>query len=89
MKMILLNKELKVLYDQEYKLYSEASSKQNYEIHNPELRKFLEDTMTQENISINYVTENIIVEDNNRSVIRKNMIWIICGLIFLLFKMCS
>ena len=56
-KMILLNKELKILYDQEYKLYSEAASKQNYEIQNHELRKFLEDTKVQEDVSVNIVTE--------------------------------
>ena len=68
-KMILLNKELKVLYDQEYKLYSEAASKQNYEIQNHELRKFLEDTKVQEDVSVNIVTDKIIEAEERKSKI--------------------
>lgn len=37
MKMVLLNKSLKELYDAEHRLYVASESKQNYEITNPDL----------------------------------------------------
>ena len=73
-KMILLNKELRAIYDDEYKLYYEAASKEKYEIQNHELRKFLEDTKVQEDISVNYVTDKIVEEDECRSKFRKSII---------------
>ena len=87
-KMILLNKELRVLYDNEYKLYSEAVSKENYEIQNCDLRKFLEDTKSQEEISVNFVTNEIFEEEENSSKFKKSIIWAIIGILLLCLSKC-
>ena len=87
-KMILLNKELRVLYDNEYKLYSEAVSKDNYEIQNCDLRKFLEDTKSQEEISVNFVTNEIFEEEENSSKFKKSIIWAIIGILLLCLSKC-
>lgn len=87
-KMILLNKELRVLYDNEYKLYSVAASKENYEIQNCDLRKFLEDTKSQEEISVNFVTDEIIEEEENSSKLKKSIIWAIIGILLLCLSKC-
>ena len=86
--MILLNKELRVLYDNEYKLYSEAVSKENYEIQNCDLRKFLEDTKSQEEISVNFVTNEIFEEEENSSKFKKSIIWAIIGILLLCLSKC-
>ncbi len=87
-KMILLNKELRVLYDNEYILYSVASSKENYEIQNCDLRKFLEDTKSHEEISVNFVTDEVFEEKENSSKFKKSIIWAIIGILLLCLSKC-
>lgn len=87
-KMILLNKELRVLYDNEYILYSVAPSKENYVIQNCDLRKFLEDTKSQEEISVNFVTDEIFEEKENSSKYKKSIIWAIIGILLLCLSKC-
>lgn len=87
-KMVLLNKELRVIYDNEYKLYFEAASKENYEIQNHELRKFLEDTKVQEDISVNFVTDKKVEENECRSKFKKSIIWAIIGVTLLFLSKC-
>lgn len=88
-KMVLLNKELKCLYDKEYDLYSKSDTKHGYTIKDSELIKFYETTSLQEEIGTNFDTAEIVDGIDKSSRFKRTIIWTIIGLVSLCVIKCA
>lgn len=87
-KMVLLNKELKKLYDIEYEMYSKSDAKKDYIIQNDELKNFLESIRQQEEVSVHFETEKLVKETKKSERYKKLLLWIIIAITLFLIKKC-
>lgn len=87
-RMVLLNKELKKLYDIEYEMYSKSDAKQDYIIKNEELNNFLESIKQQEEVSVHFETEKLVKETKKSERYKKLLLWIIIAITLFLIKKC-
>ena len=87
-KMVLLNKELKKLYDIEYEMYSKSDAKKDYIIQNDELKNFLESIRQQEEVSVHFTTEKIVKEAEKSERYKKLLLGIIIAITLFLIKKC-
>lgn len=88
-KMVLLNKELKKLYDLEYELYSKSDAKQDYVIQNDELKNYLESIRQQEEVSVHFTTDKIVKEAKKSDRYKKLLMVMIFALALFLIKKCA
>ena len=87
-KMVLLNKELKKLYDIEYEMYSKSDAKKDYIIQNDELKNFLESIRQHEEVSVHFTTEKIVKEAEKSERYKKLLLGIIIAITLFLIKKC-
>lgn len=87
-RMVLLNKELRKVYDIEYEMYSKSDAKQDYIIKNDELKNFLESIRQQEEVSVHFTTEKIVKEAEKNERYKKLLLGIIIAITLFLIKKC-
>lgn len=81
-RMIMLNNELKKLYDEEFDLFCASGNKPDFEISNEELINFLRSTYTQEQISIDSTVNSLLEEDKRKERLKKILIYFVILLLF-------
>ena len=90
-KMILLTKQLRELYDLEYSSFCSCDevNKKNYEIQNELLKKELERLYAEQNISAEMANDSFVKEEKKRRFIKKSLLYIVIAWIILSLVTCA
>ena len=88
-KTVLLNKELRKLYDSEYELYSASDDKQNYVITNEELKNELARVNAEIELGSEMEVNKIVEKEKKRRAIIRSLIYIVLSFIFFSIVKCT
>ena len=88
-RMILLNKKLRELYDSEFGLYSSLEDKKGYTIKNVELERELEKIRVYQESKAELSNKEFYKEEEKRNSFKRNIKWLIIGTIVLSLIKCT
>lgn len=90
-KMVLLTKQLRELYDLEYSSYCSCDeiNKKNYKIQNEVLQKELERLYAEQAISTEMANDSFVKEEKKRQSIKRILLYIVIGWIILSLATCA
>lgn len=88
-RMILLNKSLRELYDSEFELYSNSNDKNEYIIKNADLERELKKIRVYQENKAELSNKEFYAEEEKRNSFKKSIKWFIIGIIVLSLIKCT
>lgn len=88
-RMILLNKSLRELYDSEFELYSNSNDKNEYIIKNADLERELKKIRVYQENKAELSNKEFYAEEEKRNSFKKSIKWFIIGTIVLSLIKCT